>query len=431
MNKIIQDAIANILFNKLMEYFHDIENVGLTIRSSKEFEIIDQLEELITSNIEESIDHELIIEIWNDLYSSIKEVNEKYETFIKKILKKFDIFSNDYFMIIGSLEKYENYIESFLNCEEKNIYSEYLKNIREIILNFKKNLLHYYKAELSDNFFNNKDIINSVNIKYSEPYKINEKTVYLDQNVVSNILKEKKKKELFLEISKSKKFSFVYSPYLIEDAINMNPFFFKEYKEFLIELTNCKMVVLEGQKTNFVKEEFKDTYTRVEKYSDLRNIYEKARYVDILINYYTYPRLRKGSAINKQLSKNLISFFKDNKEIDRFELTGYKIYSQHIIHFLKKGELNLTSEDDTVEIIYELLELFDCINFKTENINISNLKKIYSSYRDNSHIVYAYECDYLLTNDDKLSHRANTVYKLINAKTKVLKLEDFIKEIRP
>lgn len=71
MNKIIQDAIANILFNKLMEYFHDIENVGLTIRSSKEFEIIDQLE-LITSNMK-SIDRRLIIEIWNDLYSSIKK----------------------------------------------------------------------------------------------------------------------------------------------------------------------------------------------------------------------------------------------------------------------------------------------------------------------------------------------------------------------
>lgn len=74
-----------------MEYFHDIENVGLTIRSSKEFEIIDQLED-ITSNIEESIDHELIIEIWNDLYSSIKEVNEKYETFIKKNIKENLIF---------------------------------------------------------------------------------------------------------------------------------------------------------------------------------------------------------------------------------------------------------------------------------------------------------------------------------------------------
>lgn len=428
MNKIIQDAIANILFNKLMEYFHDIENVGLAIRSSKEFEIIMQLEGIITSNIEESIDHKQIIKIWNDLYFSIKQVNEEYETFIEIILKRFDIFNNDYFMIIGSLEKYENYIESFLSCEEKNIYSEYLKNIREIILNFKKDLLHYYKEELFNNFFNNRDIINSVNIKYSEPYKINEKTVYLDQNVISNILKEKKKKELFLEISKSKEFSFVYSPYLIEDAINMNLFFFKEYKEFLIELTNCKMVVLEGQKTNFVKEEFKDTYTRVEKYSYLRNTYEKARYMDILINYYTYPRLRKGSVINKQLSKNIISFFKDNKEIDRFELTGHKIYSHHITHFLKKGELNLTSEDDTVEIIYELLELFDFINYKTENINISNLKKIYSSYRDNSHIVYAYECDYFLTNDDKLSHRANTVYELINAKTKVLKLEDFIKK---
>jgi hypothetical protein len=428
--QIIQDAIANILFNKLFEYIEDIEKIGF-IRSSKEFKIITELDNFRGENCY-SIDYDMVLKIWTNFYSSIQNINKENEIFINRIAEIFSFECDDNFKLIDSLDKYESYITQHLNKEEKKLYACYLIKIRESILEFKKELLRYYAADLTDDFLNNKDIINASNVKYKQIFLQNP-TVYIDQNIFSNLIKKADLKKMFLKIAKNNDFSFVYSPYVIEDAANMNVFFIKEYRKFLIELTNCSMVNVENEKSTFVHEEFNDTYSRVKKYSFLRNTYERKRYINILTHYYNFPILRKESKFNKLVSKDIIGFFKnkENKENKEFKLIESRFGDSRIINFIHTGELNLSDKDNNIpDIINDLLELFDYINFNTEDIKISNIKKVYSSYRDNCHITYAYKCNYFLTNDKKLRTRAEIIYKLIGSKTKIMSFEDFQEHIK-
>ena len=193
------------------------------------------------------------------------------------------------------------------------------------------------------------------------------------------------------------------------------------------------MVNVENEKSTFVHEEFNDTYSRVKKYSFLRNTYERKRYINILTHYYNFPILRKESKFNKLVSKDIIGFFKnkENKENKEFKLIESRFGDSRIINFIHTGELNLSDKDNNIpDIINDLLELFDYINFNTEDIKISNIKKVYSSYRDNCHITYAYKCNYFLTNDKKLKIRAEIIYKLIGSKTIIMSFKDFQENIK-
>lgn len=117
-NQIIKDAIANILFNKLFEYIENIEKIGL-IRSSKEFKIITELDTFSDKNCY-SIDYDMVVNIWNNFYSSIEKINKENEIFINRIAEIFSFECNDNFMLIDSLDKYASYITQHLNKQEKN-----------------------------------------------------------------------------------------------------------------------------------------------------------------------------------------------------------------------------------------------------------------------------------------------------------------------
>ncbi|MEF4965834.1 hypothetical protein U9336_08050 [Escherichia coli] len=91
MNDVIQQAMANILFNKLMECFDDLECLS-GIQTTKEFRIVDELAEKLEqllkfSNRSPCVDYELVINIWNTLYNDVVKLNDDYNLLILKLGK--------------------------------------------------------------------------------------------------------------------------------------------------------------------------------------------------------------------------------------------------------------------------------------------------------------------------------------------------------
>lgn len=419
---VIKDAIENILFNLILNNIDDIENLS-SIQTTKEFFIIEQLQKI---DNKEDTDYDMVVETWVIFVHKTKEINKEYKILIDKIKKEFSFTSPDNFLIVGTMVKHEKYIKKNLDTKYKKLYEEYLEKLNKIILDFKVQFLRYYEADLTDTFLGSSNIINRKNINYQN-IEIKTPTVYLDQNTIEKIMNDKRMKFRFLGLKNSNKCTFVYSPHLIEDAINMNPLFLKRYIDFLKVLTDCKMVDVFNIENPYVYEDIIDTYYRVEKYKDLRETYEKVFFIRALKNYYSFPELRKNEEFNRKISSSIVDFFKSK------EILNYSIYSnlqfqfgyKNIMSFIDEGEINEINSENIVTYIEELIELFDFINFETEKVNFSNIKKIFSRHRDNQHIIYAHKCDYILTNDRFLKNRSEVIFSLLGSNTKVMTEKEF------
>lgn len=432
MIKIIKDAIANIMFNKLMNNFDDIEALS-SIQTSSEFKLLKEMENIINDyagNEYYSVDYDLVVETWNKLYNSIKEANKEYSQLIDAMKIKFDLIVTDDFLLIGTLFNHEKYITKNIEEKYKKDFNEYIVRANQIILQYKEDLLSYHMADLQDRFFDDIDIIDSDNIKYRK-ISLFKPSVYIDQNSVAEIIGDQKYKKYFTQASKKNKFAFLYSSYLIEDSINMNPIFLKGFLDELSKLTNNQMVGYLTDGINFITEDPKDTINRVKKYHKLTKFFEQTRFIDVVKHYHMYPELRKGKSLNNEIMKDVAAFFKSTS---KSECLGYSQVknkfstNDYIAKFIKDGSLEMSATSDIRETISSLSELFDFINFETEKVCFSNKSKIYSSYRDRQHLEHAYLCDFFITNDNKLKNRGKAIYSFIGASTKTLTVKEFFND---
>ncbi|WP_218731502.1 hypothetical protein [Citrobacter braakii] len=99
--------------------------------------------------------------------------------------------------------------------------------------------------------------------------------------------------------------------------------------------------------------------------------------------------------------------------------------NQLIADLINSGKVPETTLQEKNKLIEDILNLFDFINFETESVRFDNAKKIYSSYRDNSHLIHACITDYFVTDDAKLKKRGNIIYPLIGSNTKVISSKEF------
>ncbi|MFU9045018.1 hypothetical protein ACNAUY_01200, partial [Acinetobacter tibetensis] len=74
------------------------------------------------------------------------------------------------------------------------------------------------------------------------------------------------------------------------------------------------------------------------------------------------------------------------------------------------------------ERISALLKILNVLEFKVD----SKKQKIISSFQDEEHLRVAHIADYFITDDRKLSERAETIYKISECDIKVSLLKDFL-----
>lgn len=428
---VIQQAMANILFNKLMENFDDLEGLS-SILTSKEFRILTDMAELL-DNTEHSkdgstsIDYDLVIEAWNKFHKDVVALNEGNIRLLNLLTESYQLQVPDAFLLFGSLINHEAKIARKLTEADRVIFKEYIREGNRIILDFKTSLLNYNASDLIDSFFDQVDVAAPRNIAF-QPISVGEKTIYLDQNAVSAIVDNPKFMHQCLAGIESNKISFVYSSYLIEDSINMNPIFLKGFLDNLLLLTKSKMVGLIDGEPHFVTEDIQETIHRVQKYSKATKIGEHHRLISAIHNYHNHPELRKGNTFNNELIKGPIDFFRCTSKVDiaGFELVSSKFSDRELLaDFIYTGQITENALGHRGKLINEMLELYDFINFETETVKLSNAKKIASSHRDNMHLIHASIADIFITNDEKMKSRGKVLYPCIGATTKVITSKEF------
>ena len=82
--------------------------------------------------------------------------------------------------------------------------------------------------------------------------------------------------------------------------------------------------------------------------------------------------------------------------------------------------VNDTEEHE--DIIYGFNRYLNAIGYKRDNQE----KEIKSHYFDVEHIIYARVCNFFISHDQKLQHRAQLTYKILGLPTQVCSAEEFI-----
>lgn len=425
MNKILERAIAKILYNLIKQYFDDIESI-INIQKHQDYNLIIHLENLrVTNDCDRDVDYDLIAGAWKKFSLSIEELNKNNDDLISHILKEFDAKAEDTFIIAGTLYNHEKIISIKLSTPWINKYKNYIIKLDSIICDFRLEILRYETANVQDVFFAEHPIIQNENIKFQKSSSKGN-TVYLDMNAVQPLANVPKIKKIL----KRTNFSFVYSTYLIEDALNSNPLFLNSFYSDLYLLTNGEMVGYMNDGLCYVKEKLEDTVSRVSKYSNLTKLFEYTVVNDLIKNHHVYPELRKGRKLNQRISSDIIGFFNEEAKKDTlgFNHVASKFHGTSIEEFVYSGKIVQVEDYETA--IEQLSSLFDFVNFGTEDIHPSNYSKIASSFRDRKHLEHAYICDYLVTDDSNLKKRAEVIYEILGIKTKIIGINDFKKMLK-
>lgn len=425
MSELIEKAIARILYNKLMEHFDDLESLS-QIQSSQDFALVCQLQSSLKGDRENSnVDYDLVVSAWNEIYNSVKQLNKNYSKLIGHISKEFDVIINDDFALSGTLYDHEKLFVRKLGETWIKEYRSYLVELNKIIVTFKIKLLSYGTANIQDEFFDSHFVINKENIKFNKS-NFNGKSVYLDTNAVQVLAADRKLREY---ISKSE-VGFVYSSFLIEDAVNSNPVFLSSFLSDLQLITNGNMVGYMDNGLCYVHEKIEDTVNRVKEYSKSTKLYESTIMNDFIKHFHFYPEFRKGRELSNTISGDLIGYFKGKvkKDLACYDKIVSKFYNTSISEFIQTGDVG--EIDDYRDVIEKLSDLFDFVNFETEHVKFANKKKVASSYRDKQHLEHVYICDYFVSDDIRLRNRAKVIFEILGVKTKSIstnELKSYVK----
>lgn len=402
-----------------MEHFDDLESLS-QIKSSQDYALVFELENTLERkrNIE-SIDYMLVVDAWDEICSAVEALNKNNNDFIVYISNKFNVKIDDDFAISGTLNNHEKFFIRKLDEAWVDRYKVYILELNEIVLNFKIKLLGYGTADIQDEFFDSQSIISKENIKFKKS-NFHGESVYLDTNSIQVLAADRKVREL---ISKTE-VGFVYSSFLIEDAVNSNPVFLSSFLSDLKSITNGNMVGYMDEGLCYVEENVEDTISRVRKYSKLTKMYEKTTMNDVIQHFHLYPALRKGKELNKTISDDVIGYFKseDKKDVSTFNQIKIKFSNTIISEFIQSGDIGVV--DDFRGCIEQLSNLFDFVNFQTEHAKFANFNKIASSYRDRMHLEHAYICDYFVSEDVRLRNRAQIIFEILGVKTKAISINN-------
>jgi hypothetical protein len=251
-------------------------------------------------------------------------------------------------------------------------------------------------------------------------------TIYIDQNTIGKYI-DNDSFSRQIKMLKSKDCIFVGSSFLIEDAIKMDPVFFKTYCDKLIELTDNKMVHQNNNQKSIEYEELAYSIDRVKLFRQFTRAFEEKQIYELKYYERIYPEFGKKGKYYKQINDDIESFFKEN-------LTKDAIFSENIEKIIAIESFSFSLENlksfcinadnsHILNIIDEICKFLTIINYGVES---NDKKKIISSVQDNEHIKCATVTNYFVTADKNLSKRARFIYRILNIKTEILLLDDFL-----
>ncbi|NIG81771.1 hypothetical protein F3J34_50535 [Klebsiella sp. Ap-873] len=422
MQNTLEKAIARILYNLLRQSSDDIESIA-NIVNTQDFKLLFDLERMREcTDGQRNVDYDLVVGAYNRINKCVSKLNKENYELISHILNIYDAKIEGDLLISGALYNHEKKISFKLSPPWGKKYRDYILALDSIVCDFRLALLNYEIADSQDVFFDSQHVIQEENIKF-EKIIIKKESIYLDTNTIQ-VLANKP------NLTKKNNFSFVYSAYLIEDALNSNPIFFSSFCSNLLSLTNGEMVGYMNDGLCYVTENIEYTIARVQKYFRLTKSFESTIALELFKSFHAYPELRKGRELSNAISSDVIGFFRGNAKetISGFSYVKQKFSNTSIAEFIDSGSIGFVEDYRTV--IEDLSSLFDFVNFETEQIKLSNINKMASSYRDREHIEHGYICDYFVTEDTRLKSRARIIYEILGVKTQVIGIHELKKKLK-
>jgi hypothetical protein len=382
------------------------------------------------------------VKIFNELTSSIQAANEKNASLIKLLCQTFKIDEplNPVSLAVD-LTTTPDYVKTKI---DNGLIPDYEKYVRNIAGSFHAMAMdHYYheQAKSSDTVFSYAYLEHEQVIAYFPFEKPdNEKSFYLDQNIISQYSNDANLKKQVNNFKTKTNYKFIYSPYVIEDGIKMSRVRLTEYFETIQELTDGIMLARTSDKVVFVKENIETTKNRVLLWKESTRAFEDCKINKMLLNQIGYSHFSRNSRFSKRANINLESLLESLRphlENDDFEfehddyesdqalcrrLYAFTIEKSFSLEDLVNRTITFENDSECIEHIEHLCEFLDHINYKTEPL--SDHDKIRSSVQDSEHLKHAWKADYFVTDDIRLRARGEFIYSTLKLKTRFIDLKE-------
>lgn len=354
-----------------------------------------------------------------DFILSIKKLIDDKKNFIDKLLTNIQcdsIYSNSNdlksLILISDIYSLDSKYFSFLDLDKNKDFLDLRDRIADIYCNFKMDYFAFKYAKNVDQVMTGIKLGDEQKFNQNEYVKSDKKIIYLDTNIFSQILENDDIKKKII-LSKDK-YQYCYSAYLLEDKVKQNLLFTAKVFDLITEITDNLLISATGSypklKMNFFLEDPSSVLKRVK-----------------LWLYQTQ------SAEDNQFNSMIIEklYYKKNEKIKNFNVQQMVEYLENPNSNLKNlaRSLNLSNAFDKrsskIERISALLNILNILEFKVD----TKKQKIISSFQDSEHLKVAHIADYFITDDRKLSERAETIYKISKCNVEVILFRDFLEKL--
>lgn len=318
----------------------------------------------------------------------------------KSLILISDIYSLDfkYFSILG-LEKNEKLLT--IKTQINDIYNK-----------FKVSYLVSKSSKNVDQVMTGMKLGDEQKFDQTAYVKSDKKIVYLDTNIFSQILENDEIKQKII-LSKDK-YQYCYSAYLLEDKVKQNILFADKVFNLITEITDNLLISTGGNypklKMNFCLEDPRVVFNRVKLWLFQTQSAEDNQFNYMELDKLYFKKNEKAKFFNVQDMINYLTNPDDNLEILAIAVGASSAFD-------KDASKN--------ERISALLKILNLLEFKVD----SKKQKIISSFQDSEHVRVAHIADYFITDDTKLSQRAETIYKISECEVKVSLFKDFLKNL--
>lgn len=338
---------------------------------------------------------------FKDLIISLQcEVNYSNPNDLKSLILVSDIYSLDpkYFNVLGVGEN-----EDFLRIKSQ---------IDHIYNDFKKDYFSFKHAKNVDQVMTGMKLGDKQKFNQTMYVKSDKEIVYLDTNIFSQILENDEIKEKII-LSKDK-YQYCYSAYLLEDKVKQNLLFTDTIFNLITEITDNLLISATGSypklEMSFFVEDPSSVFNRVKLWLFQTQSAEDNQFNSMILGKLFYQKNENIKFFNVQEMINYLTNPNDNLK----NLASLLCASSAFDKYASKNEK-----------ISALLKILDVLEFKVD----SKKQKIISSFQDAEHLRVAHIADYFITDDRKLSERAETIYKISECDIKVSLFKDFLKNL--
>lgn len=388
----------------------------------EDYKIIDKTSLCLTC--EGCLDFTFLTKIWFHYIEELDRVYNNERNFIDKLLNKFHVpeeLWEKYYFIMSLSDNNE-----FLFKNYPDINKEILERVSTSAKTAYQNLKQAYYSNLisdcNDKVLRIYDVLSERNLNYCEVNLKEKKIVYFDTNVFSDYVNNKSFNSL-VNLSKSNDYTYVYSPFVLEDGIKSDRIHFLYDCNKLVELTDNKTILPIDDTFLIKREDVFECSKRVHLFRDYtqaqeeKNVYKK-KFFDL--TFLPMPDKKRNT---DKINKDFICFFKNDvsKNDELYEYMAAILYQAEASLELSDIIDSSIKYSNLSKVVDGLFRFFDYLGYASD----SKEKTLRSSVQDLEHVKSATASDIFVTSDEKLYKRATVIYTLLGIKTKVMKEDDF------